>query len=550
MDFLNKAFTQVVDLFRSMTPGARLTAGLLLIVVVVSLGYLFTHDMSGPSGDLMHGVPISASQLPAMEAAFGKAKLSGHKIDGTQIRVPRGQEAVYMAALADSKALPANFSTVMDDESNNSSFFETEKDREQRRKSTKEKKLSLVISAMNGIERATVIYDSDTKGGLNREKIFKASVAVKPLGSDQLDADKVSNICHFVAGAIAGLKPEDVTVSDLNGRTWSGNSENGGADDNLYVSLKRTYERDLKAKILNALSYISNVTVEPTVTLDTNKNSREHIVKHDSKTTTVRESNQNTSRIQDSAGPSGRPGYAAQQPNTAAALGSNSAGGSKEEEEQTKQDIVSLPSGSETEIEKVGLTPKSAKVSIGIPVCYFKSVWQQRNPAKDGKEQKEPDQAALDQIRTEITEMVRKHVAPLLPQTEGVTDPTECVTVSPFQPIPGKEIPAPGAAQTALAWLGEYWSMLGMIGVAIISLLMLRSLVRSAPPMPETHAMPKIANTAVNEEQPPESAAPTAQRLRRFTSGPSLLDELSGMVKEDPDTAANILRGWISSSSS
>ena len=104
MDFLNKSFTQVVDLFRSMTPGARLTAGLLLVVVVVSLGYLFTHDMSGPSADLMHGVPISAGQLPAMEAAFGKAKLTGYKIDGTQIRVPHGQEAVYMAALADAKA--------------------------------------------------------------------------------------------------------------------------------------------------------------------------------------------------------------------------------------------------------------------------------------------------------------------------------------------------------------------------------------------------------------------------------------------------------------
>ena len=41
-----------------MTPGARITAGLLLIVVVVSLGYLFT-TISGPSGDLMHGMAVS-----------------------------------------------------------------------------------------------------------------------------------------------------------------------------------------------------------------------------------------------------------------------------------------------------------------------------------------------------------------------------------------------------------------------------------------------------------------------------------------------------------
>ncbi len=43
MDFLNKALAQFSDLFRSMTPGGRITAGLLLVVAVVSVGYLFQH---------------------------------------------------------------------------------------------------------------------------------------------------------------------------------------------------------------------------------------------------------------------------------------------------------------------------------------------------------------------------------------------------------------------------------------------------------------------------------------------------------------------------
>jgi flagellar M-ring protein FliF len=551
MDFLNKAFIQVTDLFRSMTPGARLTAGLLLIVVVVSLGYLFTHDISGPSADLMHGVPISAGQLPAMEAAFGKAKLTGYKIDGTQIHVPHGQEAVYMAALAEAKALPADFSTVMDEDLSGS-FFETEKDREQRRKNQKEKKLGLFISVMNGIERATVIYDTDTKGGLNREKIITAAVAVKPIGSEQLDKDKVYTIRHYVAGAIAGLKPENVTVTDRNGRTWYGSAENGGGgDDNLYVSLKRTYEQELKAKILDALSYIPNVTVDSSVTLDKEKSIHTREIKHDPKTTTVREMTSSTTRTQDSSGPSGQPGFASQQANMAASLGAAGRGGSKEEEEGAKSEVMSVPSGTEKETVSVGPTPKFAKVSVGIPVSYYKKVWQERNPAVEGKESKGPDQAALDQIRSEVTAMVQKHVAPLLPLAEGVTDPTEYVTVSTFQDIPGKEIPAPGAAQSALAWLGQYWSMLGMIIVALVSVLMLRSLVRSVPSMPETRAAPKIAaGTVATVEEAPEPVAAAGPRLRRFSGGgPSLLDELSEMVKEDPDMAANILRGWISSTS-
>ena len=45
-------------------------------------------------------------------------------------------------------------------------------------------------------------------------------------------------------------------------------------------------------------------------------------------------------------------------------------------------------------------------------------------------------------------------------------------------------------------------------------------------------------------EEPVEATA--ARRLRRMTgTGPSLRDELSELVKEDPDSAANILRSWI-----
>ncbi len=548
MDFLNKAYAQVADLFRTMTPGARLTAGLLLIVVVVSVGYLFTHEISGPSADLMHGLPISASQLPAMEAAFAKANLKGYEIRGTQIRVLRGQEATYMAALAEAKALPSNFGSAMREAINTGNVFDSAKQREQRIKIATQDELGLIISSMSGIERAYVLYDIDSKPGLNKDKIITATAMVKPNGSEQLDETKVSSIRHLVAGAIAGLRPENVTVSDLNGRTWYGDPENGGgADDDLYVSRKRIYEQDLKAKILNALSFIPNVTVEPTVTLDTKKKSRTREVKHDPKAVAVKESDQSTSRTQNSGGPAGRVGFAAQQPNTAQSLGTNNTGGSREEEEQSKREVVSLASGQEIETETVGLTPKLAKVSVGIPISYFKKVWQERNPAEEGKEQKGPDQAALEQIRTEESSKIQKHVAQLLPPAEGVADPTELVTVTTFQDIPGKELPAPKAMQTILAWLNEYWSMLGMIGVALVSLMMLRSLVRAVPAVEQPRSMPRVVGMTMREEEAAETAATPAAQLRRFVAGPSLRDELSKMVKEDPDNAANILRGWIGS---
>ena len=86
MDFLNKSMAQVSELFRSMTPGARITAGLLLAVVVVSMGYLFRQGTSGPDAFLFGGEPLSEGQLMRVEAAIAQAGLSGCVREGNRIR--------------------------------------------------------------------------------------------------------------------------------------------------------------------------------------------------------------------------------------------------------------------------------------------------------------------------------------------------------------------------------------------------------------------------------------------------------------------------------
>ena len=107
MDVLRRAYSQLHDLFRSMTPGSRLTAAMLAAAVLVGLGYLGTQQIARPDTDLMHGVPVANSQLPLMEAAFAKAKLKDYAIRGSSILVPRGQEAKYMEALRGRQRLAA-----------------------------------------------------------------------------------------------------------------------------------------------------------------------------------------------------------------------------------------------------------------------------------------------------------------------------------------------------------------------------------------------------------------------------------------------------------
>ena len=112
-----------------------------------------------------------------------------------------------------------------------------------------------------------------------------------------------------------------------------------------------------------------------------------------------------------------------------------------------------------------------------------------------------------------------------------------------FQEIPTVMPPEPSLAKNAMLWFGDYWSVAGMIGLAGVSLVMLRSLVKSAPPF-EPSARCRGWRTCRTKKRPnPTNRRPSAYDVSR--AGPSLRDEISALVKEDPDTAANILKTWI-----
>ena len=70
MDFLNKLIAQFNDLFKSMSPGARITTGLLAAVLVVGFGYLFNAQSSGGDAYLLNGQSFTADEMAAMEGAF------------------------------------------------------------------------------------------------------------------------------------------------------------------------------------------------------------------------------------------------------------------------------------------------------------------------------------------------------------------------------------------------------------------------------------------------------------------------------------------------
>lgn len=93
-----------------------------------------------------------------------------------------------------------------------------------------------------------------------------------------------------------------------------------------------------------------------------------------------------------------------------------------------------------------------------------------------------------------------------------------------------------------------------MLGVAMFSLLVLRSIVNGKPG--DSSGAPASSAPALmlhSEEQPTSGTAASAtteeatnDRPRlKLKKGSSLKDDLVDIVREDPDAAADILRSWI-----
>lgn len=541
MDFINKAWDQIKEIYLSLTPGTRVTTALLLVVVVVSLGYLFRYSSSSGSGYLLSGAHFSPNDLPAMEAAFAAKGLSDYRIEGTRIRVPLGQQDKYVAALAEGNALPYNYLDIMEKTVKESSAFESRYKLEERTKIALQKELSRVISQMAGVQNAVVMFSRVNQGGLRRETVTTASVAIKPVGGQELAEQVVRSIRYYVAKSIGGIKAEEVVVTnmDTGANYYVTNDEPLQAAEGTYA-LKRSWETYFADKVKSALGYVPGVLVSCNVELDPTKYQRQEQIKLDPKAVALDVTE--TTKTRQSSDDSGRRvGYVAQG-NTPRSLASGGTAGTAQTEEETQRTEKNSVGQTVIQQETAGLMPKRVTVSVAIPTGYFRRVWEQTQQGTGTNPGQGPTQQELDKIRSDEMTKIRNHVLTVLPANENVQDPAALVTVTDFIDMPLAVPQPPSMLEQTLDFLHVYWPTLGLMALVVFSLLILRATVRSAPGSP-----PVSSTLAVAQEQP-QAQPEQEQKKKRWQTAEGtkpLREEVAELVAEDPETAANILRTWI-----
>jgi flagellar M-ring protein FliF len=548
MDFLNQAYAQLADLFRSMTPAARITAGLLLAVVVISLVYLVGFRTSGSDEYLLGGQAFSERELARMEGAFSKAKLARWERRDNRMRVPRGQKAAYMAALWEGDALPADFNSYFSKLSENESPFVNRQQREMNFKVAKQRELAHILENLQGVEAATVQYDEVDKGGFPRRTERTAIVAVRPKGGGELSQEQVRSIRNFMAAAIAGLQRSNVTVMDLNtGMAHAETNIDGapGGGDNLFLESQAACEKFFKDKICDKLAMIPGVVVGVNVSLDPKTHSQTTETTYQGQPHSVESTSFNKETPSSQLTTGGRVGAVPNGVGNTGASVSNAASTTSESlATENREEQKNILDQMTTTRREAPFVPQHVTASISVPSSYYAKVWREQNPAAEGQKPPAPDPAALQKIEIEVKQRIEEDIIQLLPQPAKGESPYPLVKVTTYQDLTPPPTEAPGVATTAFTWLGGSWRTLAMTLVALASLLMLRGMIRAdrATRADTASATPSAANERTDLQPPTE---PILKRPSRPSSA-TMREELIALVNEDPDAAANVLRNWIS----
>ncbi len=559
-----------------MTPSSRIIAAMLLIGILVSSAFLVRGSSSVSNEYLFGGRDLSDAELDSIESAFGIAGLHEYDRIGRRIKIPTAQRSTYIKALVENDALPRNLDNTIEQAIASSSFLEPLELAQQRIQARKLKDLATAIKAIPFVESASVSYDED-KQGFSSKKLQTATVFVMPkLGRPLTDQQK-RDIMKMVSTSFAGLKYENISIADLsNGAAMLGAHDPLTAEDQKYYYTKSQQEAQLKSKAENLLSNYGDVRVEVYVDLDTTLREASEVVKFDEKPTTLETSEMKKESETAKPADGGRPGAnpnAIATANRSQSLEQYASETAKQKESNVSERKVA---GTQTTItDRVGLVIKRASFSVAIPRSYYKKAfqrqWLEQNPDKSDADLASIDKTVQVQGITAIKEQVDKEIqrtlANIIPPEAPGGDRFPLIEVTDYLDEPSAPIEGPGMAEMILAYLLSSWQLIGMFGLAGFALLFLRSVSKSAPtgntdgPFergfdlqledPATWDMSALDQSELAEIGGNENVTTdeNGKVTRKFNlTGGEIKEELTTMVRDNPDAAASLLRSWIGDS--
>jgi len=547
MGSLRQLLTRIQQQLAVLTRSQQLAIVLCAVIVGGSLLWL-TQWSTRPTLEPLLDQPMTPEEINTTTEAL-QAMRAPFEERGDRLYVRPEDRRKLQRQLASQGALPRDTSLGFKNLLEQDSPFQPESINRRNFMIALQNELAAVIAEGPEVASADVFVNEvqQRRPGRGQNMVPTASVAVRTKPGRQLDQVSVQAIANLVSGAVAGMEPHRVSIT-VDGRPRSLPDPEDAMSYGLLEQTEKN-EHHFEEKIRDLLSYIPGVKVAVAVELETTRKRierREHGDPQPKLTKTVtEESNTGT--------PAGETGV---NPNTGTALTGGGAGQSTTKEDTVEEFFPGEVLSVETQ-EQVPLTVRGVKASVHIPRSYFASVYRAQNPQAN-----EPTDADLKVL----VEIEQQRVRAVVRNAIGATDDA-AVQVDWFPDLapgsPGEFAASPllagaGTAEKegAVAGLTRYAPQAGLVGLALVSLVMMLMLVRKSGRVAGPGGSFDAVRAAEAEEEA-DLAAPLHQvePTEGFLVGQeidestlrvqNLSDQVSRMVDEDPETAAELIRRWI-----
>jgi len=570
MNQFNQITQQIRSLFLGMTPQSRLMAILLAAGIAISGVFLVQSASTGGNAmvTLFDGRSLSDEQLDHIDIALSDKGLRQQAREGKRIRVPKSLSDVYYKAIADGKAVPEGMGTAVETVLNGGSFLESTKTTEAKHLAAKERDLAKAIERLDPLILECFVKYDEKRTGFSSERSQTASVAIKTRGGKDLTADQRLSIAIYVQKSFAGLKERDIVIY-CNSISSVASDDPASIQQSKYYRLKRQLEEDYRNRAEKMLANYGNVRVDVNVDLDPVASEETESLAFNEKPTKLQSVTTKKDAKQQRNSPGGRPGA---EPNATSNKGqalSTVADQNSESKEQTESE--KLVTGSTIKkSEKVGHETKRVSVSVSIPESYYRKahIFKSRllDPVVAGKKESvipELTVADLETLKKETIRSIQTVINGMLPAVEPGEDKFPRVQVDSYFDMTVPEPPGVSLTETVLAWLSQSWQTIGLMGLVFAALISLRSFAKSTPSsndkdfergfdLPLDDAADIDLSSLSNEEnetiadENSDEVASGPPRLR--TTGGDIKNDLTLLVRENPDAAATLLRNWIGES--
>ncbi len=462
MEFLNAQAKYISEQIRSMSVSQKIAIGLLLVIVVGGMWGLLRWGGKGEWTPLLDQA-FTAEQIQRAQTALVGAGIET-KIENDRILIKgdAGARQRAQAVLAQQGALPADTALGYEAIATDDNVFESDQKASWKQLRALEIELSRVLREFRGVKDAHVFIEVPKRRSFGSSTTAsRASVNVKLQNGEALDRQRISAIASFVVGAVRGLEPGNVRITDGVRSYRAPDATDALPTEQLELQQKQ--EEHYAQKIYDQLRYIPNVLVNVHAVL---RSEDQQIQERTYGKPVV---NKESSEFEEMSNPvtAAGPGV---RPNVGRATADAAATGASSTREKTDTTMEGSRDLKDTTIVRAKGYVERVTASVNVPHSYLARILQSQGV-------EETDQAAIQKVADAELPKIREVVKPLINAADD-----EQLVVNWYYDMPQDVIAdTQAAAETGfLAMAKDYGPQAGLALLVCFSLFMVFRIAKKA----------------------------------------------------------------------